>query len=55
VLHDGAEATDEELRSHCSASLAPYKVPKRVDFVSRLPRTASGKLLRGELPEPAGT
>jgi o-succinylbenzoate---CoA ligase len=49
VLHDGADATDEDLRSHCSASLASYKVPKRVDFVSSLPRTASGKLLRSEL------
>ena len=45
---------EDELRSHCSASLAPYKVPKRIDFVSTLPRTPSGKLLRGELPEPAG-
>jgi o-succinylbenzoate---CoA ligase len=49
VLHDGAETTDEDLRSHCSASLVSYKVPKRVDFVSSLPRTASGKLLRSEL------
>jgi acyl-CoA synthetase (AMP-forming)/AMP-acid ligase II len=53
VLSDGAEATDEEIRSHCSASLASYKVPKRVDFVSSLPRTPSGKLLRRQLPEPA--
>jgi O-succinylbenzoic acid--CoA ligase len=55
VLSDEGTATDQELRTHCSASLAPYKVPKRVDFVSGLPRTASGKLLRGELPEPAET
>jgi O-succinylbenzoic acid--CoA ligase len=54
VLGDGAEATEEDLRSHCSASLTDYKVPKQVDFVSSLPRTASGKLLRGQLPEPAG-
>jgi o-succinylbenzoate---CoA ligase len=53
VLAEGAEATEEELRAHCSGSLAGFKVPKRVDFVSSLPRTASGKLLRGELPEPA--
>jgi o-succinylbenzoate---CoA ligase len=53
VLADGGEAREDELRSHCSDSLAPYKVPKQVDFVSGLPRTASGKLLRGELPEPA--
>jgi O-succinylbenzoic acid--CoA ligase len=55
VLRDGAEATDAELRSHCSGPLAPYKVPKRVDFVSSLPRTPSGKLLRGELTALAGT
>jgi o-succinylbenzoate---CoA ligase len=53
VLAEGAEATEEDLRAHCSGSLAGFKVPKRVDFVSSLPRTASGKLLRGELPEPA--
>jgi o-succinylbenzoate---CoA ligase len=54
VLADDAEASEEELRSHCSSSLAGFKVPKQVDFVSSLPRTPSGKLLRGQLPEPAG-
>jgi o-succinylbenzoate---CoA ligase len=53
VPADGAAPNEEELRSHCSSTLAPYKVPKQVDFVSGLPRTASGKLLRGQLPEPA--
>jgi O-succinylbenzoic acid--CoA ligase len=39
-----------ELREHCLARLAPYKVPKQVRIVSdSLPRTASGKLLRREL------
>jgi o-succinylbenzoate---CoA ligase len=51
VLGAGREASEEDLRSHCAASLAPFKVPKRVDFVSNLPRTDSGKLLRGELME----
>jgi o-succinylbenzoate---CoA ligase len=38
------------LREHCSARLAPFKVPKQVQFASGpLPRTASGKLLRREL------
>ena len=54
VLGDGAEASEEELRAHCADSLAGFKVPKRFDFVSSLPRTASGKLLRGQLPELAG-
>jgi O-succinylbenzoic acid--CoA ligase len=54
VLTAGTETTEEELRAHCADSLAGYKVPKQIDFVSSLPRTALGKLLRGELPEPAG-
>jgi o-succinylbenzoate---CoA ligase len=49
VVADGKEASDDELRSHCASSLAPFKVPKRVAFVSSLPRTASGKLIRGDL------
>jgi o-succinylbenzoate---CoA ligase len=53
VLADGGEVGEEELRDHCASSLARFKVPKQVDFVSDLPRTASGKLLRGQLPEPA--
>jgi O-succinylbenzoic acid--CoA ligase len=55
VLGEGADASEEELRDHCAASLAPFKVPKRIDFVSSLPRTPSGKLLRGELMELAGS
>jgi O-succinylbenzoic acid--CoA ligase len=55
VLGDGAEASEEDLRAHCAGSLAPFKVPKRVEFVSSLPRTASGKLLRGDLMEQPGS
>jgi O-succinylbenzoic acid--CoA ligase len=54
VVNGGAETSEEELRAHCAGSLSGFKVPKRVDFVSSLPRTQSGKLLRGQLPEPAG-
>jgi o-succinylbenzoate---CoA ligase len=53
VLSEGREASEDELRGHCADALAGYKVPKQIDFVSSLPRTPSGKLLRGELPEPA--
>jgi O-succinylbenzoic acid--CoA ligase len=49
VLRDGAVADAEELRRHCAGSLAPYKVPKLFEFVSELPRTASGKLVRRAL------
>jgi len=51
VVASSSEGVDEaELREHCLARLAPYKVPKQVRIVSdSLPRTASGKLLRREL------
>jgi O-succinylbenzoic acid--CoA ligase len=49
VLRPGAGATAAQLREHCAARVARYKVPKDVHFVDRLPRTGSGKLLRREL------
>ena len=49
VLRDGCEREPEELRDHCAARLAGFKVPKAVQFADRLPRTASGKLLRRQL------
>jgi o-succinylbenzoate---CoA ligase len=51
VLHDGSHAEAEELRAHVASQLARYKVPKEVAFATRLPRTASGKLLRRELQQ----
>ncbi len=53
VLADGAEVSEDELRSHSAVSLAGFKVPKRIDFVSELPRSPSGKLLRRELVQEA--
>jgi len=49
VLHDGATQSDEALRAHCARMLAGYKVPKDIEFMERLPRTASGKLRRRAL------
>ncbi len=41
------------LREHCVARLAAYQVPKEIAVVDALPRTASGKLLRRDLPAKA--
>ena len=49
VLEDGSQATADDLRRHCAGSLAGFKVPKRVELASALPRTPSGKLLRRAL------
>jgi o-succinylbenzoate---CoA ligase len=49
VLAPDAEVTTDELRHHCAATLAGYKVPKRVELAAALPRTPSGKLMRRAL------
>jgi O-succinylbenzoic acid--CoA ligase len=49
VLRDDAAVSADELRDHCAAELAGYKVPKRIEFASELPRTAAGKLIRRAL------
>lgn len=40
-----------QIRNHCRARLASYKVPKTIEFVTALPRTASGKVRRVELAQ----
>ncbi|MFG2640330.1 AMP-binding protein [Streptomyces sp. NPDC048370] len=43
------EATVKELQDHVKRSVAPYKYPRAVEFVTDLPRTSNGKLQRAEL------
>ncbi|HTU95741.1 MAG TPA: AMP-binding protein [Solirubrobacteraceae bacterium] len=49
VLADGAALEPEVLRTYCASRLAPFKVPKRFEPVSGIPRGVTGKLLRREL------
>jgi len=35
-----------ELQEHVKRELAPYKYPRAVEFVERLPRTETGKIQR---------
>ena len=51
VKKDGSALTQEELISYCRENLAPYKVPKIVEFRKELPKSAVGKLLRRVLAE----
>ena len=49
VLKDGQTATPEEIIAYCKENLVKYKVPKYVEFVETLPKSAVGKILRKEL------
>jgi long-chain acyl-CoA synthetase len=46
VLEDGQTAVASELLDHCRKELAKFKVPKRIEFRSSLPKTIVGKVLR---------
>lgn len=54
VLKPGGETSAEGIVDRCSAALARFKVPKRVEFIEALPRNPSGKVLKRELREMAG-
>jgi acyl-CoA synthetase (AMP-forming)/AMP-acid ligase II len=49
ALRPSATASEDELIEHCRGQLARFKVPKRVHFVTALPRNPSGKVLKREL------
>ncbi len=51
VLKPGETATAEEIIAYCRENLAPYKVPKFVEFRDALPKTLVGKVLRRVLLE----
>ena len=53
-LKPGAAVTLEELRAFAGERLAPYKLPKRLEFVAALPRNATGKILKHQLRESLG-
>ncbi|UQZ37547.1 acyl--CoA ligase [Paenibacillus sp. PK3_47] len=54
VLKDGSAASPElvkELQSHVKEWTAPYKYPRKIEFIADLPKTTSGKIRRVELRE----
>ncbi|MEM0331946.1 MAG: long-chain fatty acid--CoA ligase [Archaeoglobaceae archaeon] len=45
------KVTEEELMKFCKEKLAPYKVPRSIEFRDELPKTLVGKVLRRALRE----
>jgi long-chain acyl-CoA synthetase len=52
VVVVAADTSEAELIAYARDRLGGFKLPKSVDFVTTLPRNASGKLLKRELREP---
>ncbi len=51
LLRSGHRPSEEDLIAFCRATLAHFKCPTSVEFVSELPRTATGKLQKFRLRE----
>lgn len=49
VVREGSAVTPEQLRAWCKENMAAYKVPKKVEFRTELPKSNVGKVLRREL------
>lgn len=52
VLQDGIEETEEltkDLQNHVKKLTAPYKYPRKIEYLKELPKTTSGKIRRVEL------
>ncbi len=45
----GTEEMKKEIQNYVKTHTAPYKYPRRIEFVTELPKTTSGKIKRNEL------
>ena len=56
VLHEGLNATEQEITDYCRGKIAGYKVPKKVIFIKddEMPRSGAGKILHRLLREKYG-
>jgi len=50
VLRPGAKTSTQHLRTHVRDQLANYKVPREIVVLDELPRNASGKVMKKQLP-----
>jgi len=51
VARKGEILTEDEVSNYCKKNLAAYKVPKIIEFIDELPKSAVGKILRRKLKE----
>ncbi|MEO1226155.1 MAG: AMP-binding protein [Pseudomonadota bacterium] len=52
VVHDGVTVSDDlakEIQDFVKSQTAPYKYPRKIEFLTELPRTVTGKVRRRDL------
>ncbi len=49
VTKPGEKTTEDEIKSYLQTKLAPFKIPKYIEFVDDLPKNIIGKVLKKEL------
>ena len=49
VLRPGVKTSPDELRQYVKDRVAPYKYPRIIKFVTELPKTSTGKILKREI------
>lgn len=49
VKRNGVSVSEDDLQCFCTKQIASYKIPKKIFFVSALPLSASGKLVKRKL------
>jgi oxalate---CoA ligase len=54
VLREGALVTEQELRTFVSTKLAAFKIPRKILFLTEIPKGATGKLQRVGLAQKLG-
>jgi len=54
VVASGSQVTPDELREFVKAQVAAYKYPRHIWFLSELPKTATGKILKRAIARPVG-
>jgi acyl-coenzyme A synthetase/AMP-(fatty) acid ligase len=47
--YEPSDKLAKEIQDYCKSNTAPYKYPRRIEFIGDLPKTTSGKIRRVEL------
>ena len=51
VLKEGGTPDADSLVDHCRRNMAPFKIPREIEFAAAIPRNSAGKVLKAKLRE----